>query len=418
MKTKMLRILALMLGAIILMSSVVPVMAAKKSYTYSVSQIEKLDKEFKSQKSGYYLYKFGSSNKASLVKAVQVMLTELNYANLDYDSTYGPKTAAAVKTFQKKNGLTQDSCAGPATWKKLVSEYKAAVNSSKKTTSTTIAYSSLSFAGTIQQGNGEHIKGKITSTNSKLASVTATVTNSSNKVVMEKTDSSINAYTYNLYNSDLDWAMTFGTLKAGKYTLVYTAKTKNNTTQTSEKITFTVKAASNPSPSSSKASTNKVVKADSYTYNVKKAIDFADENAYKNSSWRCAEFVDRCLRAGGVNISIQKRCQELIKEVEKLDNVTKYKLTMESNGSILPEKNKGKIETGDVIAIYCEYCKKYVDKRPWTHVVMAGTISNGKPIQVYAHNKSYKNEAYYGFKSCDTCKSTNCEAYSFHFVHK
>ena len=162
-----------------------------------------------------------------------------------------------------------------------------------------------------------------------------------------------------------------------------------------------------------------IYKGGSYTYNVNKAIDFADENAYKNQSWKCAEYVSRCLRAGGVNITIRPRCKELIEnELEQLECVTKYKVTIEKNGSILPEKNKGKIGIGDVIAIYCDYCKKNIDGKPWTHVVMTGTISNGKPIQVYAHNNSYKNEAYYGFKSCGTCKSTNCEAYSFHFVHQ
>lgn len=55
----------------------------------------------------------------SEVKSVQRKLQELNYYSGSIDGIYGEGTAAAVRAFQKKKGLTQDGVAGPATLKAL-----------------------------------------------------------------------------------------------------------------------------------------------------------------------------------------------------------------------------------------------------------------------------------------------------------
>ena len=105
---------------------------------------------------------------------------------------------------------------------------------------TTITFSSISNPGTITQGNGVHISGTITSTNSKLTSVTASIVNASGKTVVSKSVNP-NAYSFSIYNSELDWAMTFGSLSAGNYTLKYDAKTADGT-KNSKSVAFTVKA--------------------------------------------------------------------------------------------------------------------------------------------------------------------------------
>ena len=55
------------------------------------------------------------------VKAVQRRLNELKYNAGTVDGYYGPTGVAAVKDFQKVNGLTVDGSVGPATWNKLFS---------------------------------------------------------------------------------------------------------------------------------------------------------------------------------------------------------------------------------------------------------------------------------------------------------
>lgn len=54
-----------------------------------------------------------------LVKTVQILLNAKIGTKLAKDGFYGPKTAAAVKTYQSKNGLAVDGMAGPKTLSKL-----------------------------------------------------------------------------------------------------------------------------------------------------------------------------------------------------------------------------------------------------------------------------------------------------------
>ncbi len=63
------------------------------------------------------LSKLGSSG--SEVKQIQTKLKNWGYFNDKIDGIYGPKTQAAVIWFQKKNGLTADGIAGPATLKAM-----------------------------------------------------------------------------------------------------------------------------------------------------------------------------------------------------------------------------------------------------------------------------------------------------------
>ena len=58
-------------------------------------------------------YKRGSSG--SVVSQIQTNLKNWGYYSYEVDGVYGSRTEAAVKSFQKRNGLTVDGMAGPAT---------------------------------------------------------------------------------------------------------------------------------------------------------------------------------------------------------------------------------------------------------------------------------------------------------------
>ena len=56
---------------------------------------------------------------------VWMLQNALNYygAGLNVDSTFGPKTKAAIKNFQDSHGLYPDGICGPATWRALGGVY-------------------------------------------------------------------------------------------------------------------------------------------------------------------------------------------------------------------------------------------------------------------------------------------------------
>lgn len=63
-----------------------------------------------------------NGSKGSTVKSLQILLIGRGYSCGSYgaDGDFGTATLAAVKKFQKNNGLTTDGVAGPATWNKLL----------------------------------------------------------------------------------------------------------------------------------------------------------------------------------------------------------------------------------------------------------------------------------------------------------
>ena len=75
------------------------------------------------------LSKYGSRSKE--VTQIQTKLKRWGYYSGSVDGIYGSKTVAAVKYFQRKNGLTADGIAGPATLKAM------GINSSSGSTSST-----------------------------------------------------------------------------------------------------------------------------------------------------------------------------------------------------------------------------------------------------------------------------------------
>jgi len=63
------------------------------------------------------LSKYGSRGEE--VRTIQTKLKRWGYYNGNIDGIYGSQTLAAVKWFQRKNGLTVDGIAGPATLKAM-----------------------------------------------------------------------------------------------------------------------------------------------------------------------------------------------------------------------------------------------------------------------------------------------------------
>ncbi len=69
------------------------------------------------QRADAAVYRQGSTG--DTVKQIQQKLSDGGYYSGEIDGIYGPGTAAAVRSFQKKNGLAEDGIVGSATLKAL-----------------------------------------------------------------------------------------------------------------------------------------------------------------------------------------------------------------------------------------------------------------------------------------------------------
>ena len=124
--------------------------------------------------------------------------------------------------------------------------------------------------------------------------------------------------------------------------------------------------------------------ADSY-YNVSKAIKYADKN-WDNGKGLCADFVSKCLAAGGVPVQ-----EDTVKALydallDKYGTAYKLKLTGGKKGSIKMADNKGKLSKGDPVFYKCNYCGDF------EHVVLCnGESSDGYCID-YAHNNAHNGK--------------------------
>lgn len=108
---------------------------------------------------------------------------------------------------------------------------------------TEISFNNLSTPGNLTVGNGGHIDGSITSSNSPICSVKAEVLDGNGRVRLTASSSGFSVTTYGpLKNSKIDRDLTFGKLPVGDYYIKYTATTKDNTTASAQTSVFHVKA--------------------------------------------------------------------------------------------------------------------------------------------------------------------------------
>ncbi len=102
--------------------------------------------------------KYGSRGEE--VRQIQEKLKRWGYYDGSVDGIYGTKTVNAVKYFQRKNGLTQDGIAGPATLKAMGIMSSSNSNSSSSTGSNSSDISLLSHI-IYAEARGEPYSGQV-----------------------------------------------------------------------------------------------------------------------------------------------------------------------------------------------------------------------------------------------------------------
>ena len=161
------------------------------------------------------------------------------------------------------------------------------------------------------------------------------------------------------------------------------------------------------------------VYAASYTYDADAALSYAKSH-WNDGVGQCAEFVRKCMNAGGCPIT-SNGCSSMVRqEILNSSSVcSKYgtweKLTVESNGYIKASKNVGKVSPGDPIFLYCP---KEADKNYYVHVVLCSSVDADGYLHCYAHNRDKNDELFYT-KYCGYCEANTVSAvYAFHMNSK
>lgn len=116
---------------------------------------------FRSNQDVQALSKYGS--RGNEVTQIQTKLKRWGYYNGSVDGIYGSKTVAAVKYFQRSNGLTVDGIAGPATLKAMGITSSGSSSSGGSGGTTTSNSTDLNLLARIIHGEarGEPYTGKV-----------------------------------------------------------------------------------------------------------------------------------------------------------------------------------------------------------------------------------------------------------------
>lgn len=129
-------------------------------------------------------------------------------------------------------------------------------------------------------------------------------------------------------------------------------------------------------------------------YDSSKALKYAQKN-WNNGVGLCADFVSKCLQAGGVDVysDTVKPLYNQLKDA--YGTAYKLKLTGGKSGKISMSANKGKLEKGDPVFYKCNYCGEF------EHVVICnGEDSNGY-CRDYAHNNAHNGKkTTYTYRHC------------------
>ncbi|MBQ8913953.1 MAG: hypothetical protein IJ054_07930, partial [Lachnospiraceae bacterium] len=95
------------------------------------------------------------------------------------------------------------------------------------------------------------------------------------------------------------------------------------------------------------------IEVKAYSYNVEAAIAYAEAH-WNDGQGLCAEFVSKCVQAGGINIPVKTVTIDAFNAVSIATGVKGQWLTLESNGWASRAKNGNILQRGDIVISWCE----------------------------------------------------------------
>ncbi len=123
------------------------------------------------------------------------------------------------------------------------------------------------------------------------------------------------------------------------------------------------------------------------SYNANAALDYARAH-WNDGQGLCAEFVSKCVRAGGINMPVIATTYECYKKVSELSGIPGQDLALNASGYATYGANSSKLAAGDVVVQWCYTC----NLRP--HILLCGGYNASGNATFYAHNSALNNGVY------------------------
>ncbi len=114
------------------------------------------------------------------------------------------------------------------------------------------------------------------------------------------------------------------------------------------------------------------------TYDPNVALAFAGKH-WSDGIGLCAEFVSRCLNAGGCE-SFNKSCTLLVDILRKRTDCKEYTIPVNPDRTVSIRDHQNKIAPGDPLFFHCSYQKNY------QHAALCNGMDKNGLLKVYAHN--------------------------------
>lgn len=129
-----------------------------------------------------------------------------------------------------------------------------------------------------------------------------------------------------------------------------------------------------------------IKKVNAYSYNVEAVMAYAEKH-WNDGVGLCAEFVSKCVQAGGIGIPTKTITNQCFDAISGATGVQGQWLTLTSGGYALKSQNEGRLSRGDVVISWCDNGHTY---RP--HIMLCGGFDGAGYATFYAHNNARHNE--------------------------
>ena len=121
------------------------------------------------------------------------------------------------------------------------------------------------------------------------------------------------------------------------------------------------------------------------SYSVDKAIAYAKQH-WNDGQGECAEFVSRCVRAGGLDMKVIATTRSCLNAAAKASGLPIKELKLNSEGHATKADNGSILAAGDIVAQYCKTDDLY------PHIMLCGGYDSQGRATFYAHNGAINNK--------------------------